>query len=312
MAELINFIQASENKYFDPRKGRTIEHSSVQVFAKELVILLGQKDMKKIGHLTDWFDSPSYWKNSTKTAGKNDIHGMCVNILGATAPDWIPIMLPPEAMGGGFTSRVIFVVEQHKSKIIPEPIYNDAHRKMKDALINDLMIIAAANFCGPFTFTREAQERYNQFYIEQEKAIKEDIYPIRDKTFSGYVNRRALHLRKLSIAFAASRGNVMEGKIEIEDFERSLAVLQNAERKMPRLFGGVGRSNNGVAVHAVMSFMINRGDSSRAEILQQFSHDIDSQSITIVEETLQYMGFMKVAMEQNGNVRYVLNNDYEG
>ena len=310
VAELINFIQKSEDKFIDPLNKMTITYSSVQVFAKELIVLLGQRDMKKIAHLTDWYDSPDVWKNSTKTAGSNHISGMCVNILGATAPDWLPIMLPPEAMGGGFTSRVIFVVEQNKAKSIPQPFLTNEELRLRDMLIHDLQVIAAKNFCGPFEFSKEAQETYNEFYINQEEEIKNDILPIQDKTFTGYINRRALHLRKLSMSFAASRGS--EGEVIKEDFQQALAILNNAEGKMPRLFGGAGRATHSAAVHAVMNFMLNRGDVAKAEIMRRFMHDIDGSNIEIIEQTLSQMNFMKVVMDDKKKIHYILNKNWEG
>ncbi len=315
VAELINFMQQSENKYLDIATGRTIEHSSVHVFARELSVLLGQRDMKKISHLTDWYDSHDIWRNATKTAGKNFIKGVCLNILGACAPDWFPSMLPPEAMGGGFTSRIIFVVEDKMDKIIALPQYTDGHKKLRDQLANDLKILAAQNFSGPFNLNQAALNLYAQIYTDQQSSIKNDIYPIQDKAFRGYVARRMLHLRKISISMAASRGS--EGDIFPQDIQRAFAILKNAEKKMPRLFGGVGRAPHGAAVAAVMNYMLNKGDASRSEILNVFSHELDGSNISIVEETLIYMRFMTVSKINDvnhprcGEVLYILNKDFE-
>ena len=312
-AALITFMQESETKYLDIETGKTIEHSSVQVFARELSVLLGQRDMKKISFITDWYDAHDVWRDSTKTQGKNFIKGVCLNLLGACAPDWFPSILPPEAMGGGFTSRIIFVVETTKAKICPRINYSKDRKRLKEDLTNDLKILAAESFRGPFDFTPEAQELYDSWYIAQEEDIQNNIYPIKDSSFRGYVSRRMLHLRKISIIMAVSRGS--EGEILPKDLERAFAILTNAEQKMPRLFGGVGRAVHGAAINAVMQFMLNKGDSSRSEVMRLFANDIDSSNIEIVESSLMYMNFMKpIRVTQGpmaGETRYILNKDFD-
>ena len=68
----------------------------------------------------------------------DDIKGMCYNVLGATAPDWMVEMLPQEAVGGGFTSRCILVCEHRKRKIVVDPRPTRAELETKRSLLKDL------------------------------------------------------------------------------------------------------------------------------------------------------------------------------
>ncbi len=290
IAELIRVLEASENQFLN-QKGFFETHCSLNVYARELAVLLGQKDIKKLAHLTDWYDSHDTWKNSTKTQGKEELLGVCLNILGGAAPEWIPTIMPPEAIGGGFTSRIIFIVEQNKGKIIPTPVYNDKLKRLKDDLTADLSYIAT-HYSGIFQFDAATKEAYEKYYIKQEEDIKNGIWPVKDKSFEGYANRRALHLRKMSMIIAASRKS--EGIITLEDFKAALIILGNAETKMGRLFSGVGKGFYAEVLEMIMSYIIQWGVRTRSQVLRAYHKDVDAQSIEIIENTMVRMKFIKI------------------
>ena len=150
---LANFTDASD---------RTIKfHCSLTAFSEELSVFLGQNDIKFLADLTDWYDSSDNWKYETKNKGSDHIQGVCFNLLGATAPDWLQSILPQEAIGGGFTSRVIFVTALKKEKTIVEPKITPEHKKMRKVLINDLGKIS--NISGEIVFDDEAKEYYKEW-----------------------------------------------------------------------------------------------------------------------------------------------------
>ncbi len=306
--ELVRLMGDLDGQYSDERGVYKVQ-TAIQVFAKELVVLLGSKDMKKVAILTDLYDSHDVWKNSTKSQGSDELTNICLNILGACAPDWFSTMLPLEAMGGGFTSRVIFVVETQKSKIEPLPIFTQEHKEMREKLIHDLGLIASV--VGPFEFNKEASESYKTFYVAQEENIMKGIYPVRDAAFEGYATRRALHLRKMSISIAASRGST--GEVTASDFETSLQILSQTERNMPRLFGGVGRGQLGPVISNIIEYLLKYGNSKRSTILRAFYKDLDATSMDIVEQTLERMNFIKVTRSADGrDADYEVNLNWEG
>ena len=306
--ELMCYMEDQQNSFMN-HEGKQEVHSSVSVFAKELAVLLGQRDIKKISHLTDWYDSANIWKNETKNKGSNEILGVCLNLLGAAAPDWFGSMLPIESMGGGFTSRIIFVVEQKKAKIIARPIYTDKHRKLRDDLITDLSSISTF-YRGEYKFSTEAEAFYETYYIAQETDIEAGVFPVPDPTFEGYANRRALHLRKLAMVFATARGE-QDGIIQVGDFKQGIQLLSNAEKKMPRLFGGVGKAQLADVVNKIMEYIIKFKKVTRSQVLRAFYKDVDSVTIKIVEDTLSKMKFMTVKpLLSQQDAEYLYNEDW--
>jgi hypothetical protein len=101
----------------------TIEfHSSLTIYSPELVVFLGHNNPQLLSDLTDWYDCRRKWTYRTKTQGTDEIHGVWVNLIGATTPELLQSALPLDAIGGGLTSRMVFVFEETKGKIVPAPL----------------------------------------------------------------------------------------------------------------------------------------------------------------------------------------------
>lgn len=276
---------------------RAQAQAAVTCFSPELAVFLEQKDIKFLSHLTDFYDSADEWKYETKNRGEDHIHGICFNLLGATAPEWMQSILPQEAVGGGFTSRCIFIFEERKGKSVPEEKYTSWHKERKKELANDLNIIS--NLSGPYSLSPEARARYNKWYTEQDKKIKRGEYPINDPRFIGYCERRANHIRKLMMICCASRSN--QNIIEEVDFERALQLLESAEKKMPKAFGGLGRSAYSEAVELVLDYLLVHKTCTRTQLMRQYYRDIDAQTLRIVEEVLEHMKVVRIKSDPTNN-----------
>ena len=302
--QLIVFMGNTTSDFVDRSTGQAVMHSSIQIFSEELSVLLGHKDIGKLSLLTHLFDNDELFEKQTKTCGEDSLPNVCVNLLGASAPDWFPTMIPQEAMGGGFTSRIIFVVERVKYQIISRPAQGKHLKDLRHALVTDLRKIAAVTFNGPLTFSAEGWKAWDKYYFDQENNIKKDIWPVPDLIFRGYCNRRALHIRKLAMVFAVSRGD-FNWSIEPRDLQNAIGVLRNAEKKMPRLFHGVGINVYAQVTNAIREYLHMRGTVTRSEILNNFAAELDAQSIQIVERTLMDRNIMKIINDQ-GIIKYIL------
>ncbi|KKN33316.1 hypothetical protein LCGC14_0805070 [marine sediment metagenome] len=287
--QLIRSMAGSLKMYRDEGSSIVKNHSSVTVFSPELAVFIGQSNVAFLADLTDWYDcggAKGTWKRETKNAGHDEIIGPFLNLIGATAPDWIQSMLPQEAIGGGFTSRVIFIVEENKRKVIPIPKVTIDHNKLRRWLIHDLIEISKS--AGEFTLTPKALQAYATWYQEQENDADNGIYPIIDTRFRGYCERRATHVKKIAMLLSVGRGNSME--ITEQDFDDARYMLARIEPKMDRVFGGLGSSPSAGAVHDVMRFIQSKGEVTRTEVLNIFYRDIGSSSaLEIIEETLVAM-----------------------
>lgn len=274
---LIQDIKDSVNSFDDPTDNLTKYHSSVGVFSEELSVFLGQQNVKFIADLTDWFDCKDSWTYRTKGSGTDTIERVCLSILGASAPDWLRSILPAEAFGGGFTSRIIFVVEEGKRQRIADPTIPPEILNMRNKLVEDLAEINM--LAGQMKFHEKTMAVYSDWYM-----AAGDNPPLKDPTFSGYCERRGVHLLKLSMICSASRSN--EKVILPEDFERAKALLGSVEPKMPRAFMGLGKARYGEMTMLVYDYLEKKKTASTSEILEKFHQDLDEYTLQVVTKTL--------------------------
>lgn len=278
--------------FTDPTDGKIKLHSAVTAFSEELSVFLGQGDIAYLSNLTDWYDSKDDWEYETVGRGKDTLQGLCLNLMGGTAPDWIQSMIPQEAVGGGFTSRVIFIVEENKRKLVPKYIPTQKELELKEVLIRDLERIAQLS--GEITFTPEAEELYVNWYIEQDTAFANGKPAVSDHRFAGYCERRATHLQKLMLLTSASRGDDLT--ILPEDFLLAKKLLEDAEVNMGKTFGSLGKSKVSEPTDQIIAFIKKVGITTRKLILNQFYRDIDPDTLGKIEVSMQQMGLVKISV----------------
>lgn len=293
-AMILAMKRASVN-FQDPSDGKVKYHCAVTAFSEELSVFLGQGDIAYLSNLTDWYDSKDDWEYETVGRGKDTLHGLCLTLIGGTAPDWIQSMIPHEAVGGGFTSRIIFIVEEKKRKIVPEHTMTMREMELQEMLARDLERIS--KLAGEVRMDREAKDKYVKWYVEQSALADSGIHAVDDPRFAGYNERRATHLRKLLLICSASRCDDLI--IKPRDFDQALSLLQGAEVNMHKTFGGFGRNKNSDATEAIRSYIEKVGITTRKMVLSRFYRDVDAMTMTAIEETLRQAGVIKVKLVPN-------------
>lgn len=274
---LIKDMKESVQTIDDPVKG-IVMHCSLTTHSPELSVFLKQKDVAFLADLTDWYDSKSEWTYRTKNSGTDTINGICFNLLGASAPDWLTSILPEEAIGGGFTSRIIFVVEEEKGQIVPLPVAPDEN--IRQLVRNDLEEIFVMK--GEMRLDAEATAAYEKWYKNHHTNPV-----ITDMKFAGYNERKATHIKKLSMLLSASRSDSMI--VTVKDFERALTILEIAEKRMPRVFRTLGKSKYATVTLMIYDFIKTKKVTTRSAMLSQFYMDVDEYTLEIITKTLAAM-----------------------
>lgn len=268
--------------------GNIYLHASLTIFSKELIVFLGAKkdNITLIADLTDWYDCADQWKYKTKTQGEDHVLGVFVNLIGATTPELIRTALPLEAGGGGLTSRMIFVYEDKKGKIVPYPFITDMQRKLRDNLLVDLQRIYLMS--GEFELTSDFKREYGAWYVEQAENP-----PFTDYRFGGYFERRATHLRKLSMIMSASRSSEMT--LTLEDFNAAKYLLESTEKRMQLTFMGVGKNPVGDLIVRCLQYLEKiRRPVRFSEMLQVFYRDMDRRMAQAVIDSMLSMRLVSV------------------
>lgn len=197
---------------------------SMYVTADELNSILGENQTQLLTFLQVMYDSTKpydYYLKSKRVILKDAV----LNILAGTTPTQMAIALPQQAVGQGFTSRCLFVHQEYKHARLPEPSVDlDAAKR-----ISDLFSHVFHDLQGIFRATEQARAAYNEIYM---RGVRMD-----DPRFLHYCERRHVHLRKVSMALAASRGSM---EITEKDLKVGDELLMLTETTMKDALGEYG------------------------------------------------------------------------
>jgi hypothetical protein len=289
---IIKIMEESLSNYFGPDKGFRLQCATA-CFLEELAVFTGEKNKNFLARLTNWYDGRDKWKRTTKHQGTNELIGVSFNIVASTAPDWVSMIFPHEAMGGGITSRIIFVVEEKKGQIVPNPNLRMPDQDLKKELIHDLELVKGLS--GEYHFNEDALLAYERWYMKTEKKAQADKFAILDPAFAGYESRRATHVKKMSMALAAGRHDEMF--ITLADFEDALAMLVKVEEKMPIAFKGTGRAKYIEETEMVMGLIKSMGEVTRSEVLQRLYLNVNAYTLEQIVKTLVEMKVIQVTTD---------------
>jgi hypothetical protein len=288
---LIRELKKANNTDINPKTGEVTLHSSLTIFSQELTVFLGYNNVALMSDLTDWYDCRDKWTYRTKNMGVDEIINVWVNLIGATTPELVQTTLPRDAIGGGLTSRIIFVYEEDKGKLVPDPFLTEKELKLREDLLIDLERIGTLR--GEFRVTPQFLDRYIDWYIQQHSNP-----PFEDARFSGYIERRPNHLFKLCIIHSAA---MSESLIINEDiFNMSLSLMERTEKKMPLTFAGVGKSANADVLSRVMAYIGLNGRVSYERLMNAFYYDADRDTMDKILATLIAMKFCRQVTAENG------------
>jgi len=284
---LVRAIKEAQTTEIDAETGIMSFHSSLTVFAPELVVFLGYNQQQLMMDLTDWFDCgrgpEGLWTYRTKHQGTDDIVGIWVNMIGATTPDLLRSSLSMDAIGGGLTSRIIFVYEPDKFQSCPIPFLNASEEVIGEDLYHDLEEIHLLK--GQFKASKDFIDLWVEFYNKNDKHP-----PFNDPHLAPYCERRVVHVMKLSLILNACRTDNMI--VTSRDLQRSIDIIEQTEINMPKTFSGMGKSQHAEVLSKVMNEIGMAGEISIRDLQRKFYHDADARVMDLIIQTLESMGFV--------------------
>lgn len=273
----------------EPETGTVHCHSSLTIFSKEFTVFLGYQNRELMSSLCDWYDCDNVWSYDTISRSEEKVIGVWVNLMGATTPTLIRESLPMNAIGGGLTSRIIFVYGKGKGKIVPIPSISQREKDLYAALLNDLEQIKMLS--GKFRATKGFIHAWDTWYT----STSEGAPLFNDARLEGYVERRPTHLMKLSMIMSVARGN-NDLIITEQDMGRALMFLSQAEETVHNVFEGIGRSNISGVIQDVMSYILSnkKREIPLSELATRFYSDADYHVLQNVIFTIQSMGKCRI------------------
>lgn len=263
--------------------GTTMTHCSLAIFSGEFESFLGNKkdNDKMLITLTDFYDGKNRpFRYRTKHSGSNTIPDIYLSILAATTPESLANCLPSKAIGGGLTSRIVFVWADRKERKVPIPYITDAQRELEKKLVIDLSIIS--RIIGTYRYSESGFKWWQDFYQAYEEKAPTRI--CKDNAFTGWYSRKPTILLKLGVVCAASESD--ERLVHARHFDRALKLLEATELGMGRTFSAVGRSEITAEVDLVRSIIAHEGSIAEKVLLQRVWRDIDARKLDNVMQTI--------------------------
>jgi len=292
---LIRELKTSSDTQVD-NEGIIRAHSSLTIYSQELTVFIGYNNQQLMADLADWYDCRESWTYRTKNMGTDEISGVFVNLIGATTPELLQTTMPRDAIGGGLTSRMVFVYEKDKDHVEPAPFLSEMEREMGRELALDLEQICMMS--GEFKVTSAFMDRWVEWYTASSKNP-----PFEDYRFNGYIERRPTHMLKLSMIMSASRSN--EKVVDRIDFERALDLLETTEQNMPHTFSGVGKSSQADINARVTATVYRHQIIPLDKLMRMFFQDADLREMTGILETLQSMKMIRIRYEEPKSVEWI-------
>jgi hypothetical protein len=274
--------------------GKAYIHSSLTIISKELSVFVGTKNMDLLTLLTDLYDPHDKWVYRTKGKGINEIIGVWLNLLGGTTPAWLMGSIPMDAIGGGFTSRIIFVVEERSRKRVAFPFLTEADKLLQIKLLHDLGEIAMLR--GEFKLTPEARDWFIAWYEPPVNELEIDL------RFQGYYERRHVHLLKTAMIISASFSDDMV--VKESHLKLALQSIEQIEGRMVNAFGSTGRSTAAADTGDVLNIIVkHRKGISRTDLIRKVWRDVSYGDLDNILKSLEEMGYVKKDLTGN-SVKY--------
>ncbi len=218
-------------EFVDPETKSKVFYQSITICVPEFGTLLSKHDLEFLSIINDAYNcGPAIRERLRSQKDELVIRNPHISIVAGTQPQYISTLFPEEAWGMGFFARVIMVYHDKaiKSDLFSGGIFNKnpQYDQLKKDLISDLKTIN--KMAGPMDVSLEAQEAINVW----NKETSDTDQPTHPKLVH-YNTRRIMHLLKLCMVLAASKGSM---KIELSDWETAIQTLYQAEDRMPEVF----------------------------------------------------------------------------
>jgi hypothetical protein len=268
--------------------GDLMKHNSLTIISGEFETFLGNKkdNASMLITLTDFFDCKNRpFKKRTKHSGNTNIEAVWLNLLAATTPESVAQCLPSSTIGGGLTSRMIYVWSNGMSKKVDVP--EEPPDQMRTELIHDLAMISM--MAGGFKFTPESREWWRDWYNSYD--MKDNKRTCHDQAFGGWYSRKPTLLLKVAQVCSACQSSSMD--MESWAFEEALKLLEETETEMGKVFGAVGRSLITADVDKITQIIKQHKAIKEKHLMQMVWRDMDSRKFDNVIDTVLRTGRVK-------------------
>lgn len=276
---------------------RTTGSASVTFAVSELITILGREGYMSTmpGLLTDLYDCPSY-RNSPGTLKSGEIiqKDVYVNFLSASTPTWLVTAINPSVIEGGFTSRVIFVVDDTRKRAIawPEERGDGADQSVRQSYEE---LTQAAKGIGPIQISKGGLKKFRNWY--NNRATHTDPF------LSSFEAREDDHVLRLAACLA-----INDGTLEIQSIHigKAIQVINQAKTRANGLFGGDFSSKARItgAITRVREILIESGTDGikHSDLQRRVVRHTDAKELRMLINIMHECGMVQIFKMKRGEM----------
>ena len=279
--------------------GTVYKNAAGVLYAEELSVFLGREAYASgmVSILTSLYSCKDKWEYETIGRGKDIAYNTCINLLGASTPEWLRMSIPIDAVGGGFTSRIIFVYQDASDKENPHPVVTDEEKQLRKDLIHDLSLIRRIR--GEFKFTPSAKDWYSKWYHGYRKAqLAGKPTMVRKKDI----------LLKVAMCLSAAEGESL--LITNENLAKATEILDANEQFLPEAMRILSSTQIGVEANKVAT-IIKKYENGimQDELIRATMYTLDKSRLMEILDTLTAAKIVKVLLVGEKNESMYKYND---
>ena len=300
---LVQSLAGATELALDESTGEYLPMSAITIASDEFGTFLNPDDREMVDVLVSlWDGKKGTFNKVTKGSGSDSVENPWINIIACTTPGWIAGNFPEYMIGGGFTSRCVFVYAETKRQLVAYPAEAvPAHfAQLKNDLVHDLEIIS--KMIGEYKLSESALEWGRAWYTRHWENRPAHLDNDR---FGGYLARKQTHIHKLSMIIAAAQSDNLV--ITPENLEFSDHMISVLEQDMPRVFSTIGQND------------VTRGMSELVGIVQSKRRILQSDLYRVMFRTMSHKDFSEALnsaimanfcrLEQHGNEVLVISTE---
>jgi hypothetical protein len=178
--------------------------------------------------------------------------------------------MPPHAVGGGFTSRIIFVYQNKPEKLVAFPEMTPEMEVLKAKLIHDLKVVEKLR--GQFKLTEKAREWYEGWYTE---VFKPETTPY--ASLDGYFGRKHDTLLKVAMCLSASKSSSLV--VDEIELKMALRALNKNEQYLPDTLRLIQMTDVGEQMEKVYRTICRKEEIDFVQLSRQVSYCMNTKML---------------------------------
>jgi len=244
------------------------------VYADELSVFMGGDSVHSglIPLLTNLYDSHDEWSYHTRGRGVEKLSNVCISMIAGSTLEWLKNSIPMDAIGGGFTGRIIFV---HEAAPCKAALFTEKGKGFEE-LVHDLDEIST--YKGIVQLTPAAIKVMNEWYTN------DHFFVPRDPSVTGYFARKHDHLLKVATILSVSESPSL--LITDSHIKEALRLLELTEVKLDEVAATVSTTAASTPTEKVLAIIQRFKIIEHADLLKRCWRFTSAQEMQLIIQTL--------------------------